>query len=90
MLFFGIKNLTFSNLGAYFYYKFVFWSQIPAIVNGSSFSVTLDGTSRDDDDNPVAGGLIFEDEKSIRLETKGVSVFIQTDKAIYKPSQTGA
>ena len=66
-----------------------FWSQVPSIVDGSSFKVTLHGASRDEDGHPTAEGLAFEDEKSIRLEKKGVSVFIQTDKAVYKPSQTG-
>ena len=64
--------------------------QVPTTLNATSFKITMDGASKEDDGHPVADGLSFEDEKSIRLERKGVSVFIQTDKAIYKPSQTGA
>ncbi|XP_055306081.1 CD109 antigen-like isoform X2 [Sitodiplosis mosellana] len=30
-------------------------------------------------------GLIFKKERTLKIETKNVSIFIQTDKAIYKP-----
>lgn len=33
-------------------------------------------------------GLIFEDESVLNVESKNCSIFIQTDKAIYKPSET--
>ena len=33
------------------------------------------------------GGLTFRNETSIQFEQKSYSVFIQTDKAIYKPGQ---
>ncbi|KAI0220559.1 hypothetical protein LSAT2_027943 [Lamellibrachia satsuma] len=62
--------------------------EVPTTLDATSFKITMDGASKEDDGHPVADGLSFEDEKSIRLERKGVSVFIQTDKAIYKPSQT--
>ncbi|XP_070574483.1 CD109 antigen-like [Ptychodera flava] len=34
------------------------------------------------------GGLDFENSTNINLESKGMSILIQTDKAIYKPGQT--
>ncbi|XP_053383073.1 CD109 antigen-like [Mercenaria mercenaria] len=34
------------------------------------------------------GGLSFSETKSVSFESKSSSVFIQTDKAIYKPGQT--
>ena len=64
--------------------------QVPALLDGTSFRVTMNGVSIQDNGLPMEDGLKFENEKSIRLEKKGVSVFIQTDKALYKPSQTGA
>lgn len=33
-------------------------------------------------------GLIFKNESSLLVEKKSVSLFIQTDKAIYKPGET--
>jgi CD109 antigen len=33
------------------------------------------------------GGFEFKNETSLEFEQKSISVFIQTDKAIYKPSQ---
>lgn len=33
-------------------------------------------------------GLIFKNESSLKIESKNVSIFIQTDKAIYKPGET--
>ncbi|XP_031631360.1 CD109 antigen-like [Contarinia nasturtii] len=33
-------------------------------------------------------GIIFRNEAELKIESKDVSIFIQTDKAIYKPSET--
>ncbi|XP_031634654.1 CD109 antigen-like, partial [Contarinia nasturtii] len=33
-------------------------------------------------------GLIFRNESALKIESKEVSIFIQTDKAIYKPGET--
>lgn len=33
-------------------------------------------------------GIVFRNESSLSVEKKNVSLFIQTDKAIYKPSET--
>lgn len=33
-------------------------------------------------------GLVFKNETGLRVESKNVSLFIQTDKAIYKPAET--
>lgn len=33
-------------------------------------------------------GLIFKDESILNVESKNCSIFIQTDKSIYKPSET--
>lgn len=33
-------------------------------------------------------GIIFRNESALRIESKNVSIFIQTDKAIYKPGET--
>lgn len=69
----------------------------------NSKEVTLDSnktelvTIRIDDLNLSSGykfvaeglsGLIFRNESSLKVESKNVSIFIQTDKAIYKPGET--
>ena len=47
-----------------------------------------------DEDGPYSlrvtgsGGLTFRNETSLKVDQKCVSVFIQTDKGIYKPGQT--
>lgn len=35
------------------------------------------------------GGLVFTDQVELKFEPKSMSIFIQTDKSIYKPGQTG-
>jgi len=37
-----------------------------------------------------SGGLTFFNNASIEIKTKTLSVFVQTDKAIYKPGQKGS
>lgn len=37
----------------------------------------------------ASGGLAFNASKSMSIETKTKSIFIQTDKVLYKPGQTG-
>jgi len=51
--------------------------------------LTVQGYSKNDDGHPAENGLKFEKQKRIKVHGKGLSIFIQTDKAIYKPSQTG-
>ena len=36
-----------------------------------------------------SGGLQFQEETSVTFKQKGLSIYIQTDKGIYKPGQTG-
>lgn len=33
-------------------------------------------------------GILFKNESNLKIESKNVSIFIQTDKAIYKPGET--
>lgn len=33
-------------------------------------------------------GILFKNESTLKIESKNVSIFIQTDKAIYKPGET--
>lgn len=52
---------------------------MPARVTGSSLMLSVTGS----------GGLTFFNNASIETKTKTLSVFVQTDKAIYKPGQKG-
>jgi len=52
---------------------------VPARVTGSSLMLSVTGS----------GGLTFFNNASIETKTKTLSVFVQTDKAIYKPGQKG-
>lgn len=45
---------------------------------------TLDVSAQD-----IDGALIFKNSTSLRYLEKGFSIFIQSDKAIYKPGQKG-
>ena len=36
-----------------------------------------------------SGGLTFQEEKLVMFKEKGLSIYVQTDKGIYKPGQTG-
>lgn len=36
-----------------------------------------------------SGGLTFKNETTLHYQAKSISIFIQTDKAMYKPGQTG-
>lgn len=37
----------------------------------------------------VSGAITHQSEADVTVQAKSVSMFIQTDKAMYKPSQTG-
>ena len=36
-----------------------------------------------------SGGVTFNETRMLEVKSKRLSIFIQTDKAIYKPGQTG-
>jgi len=52
---------------------------MPRGVVGTSCTLLVSGS----------GGLTFTNETSIEIKTKSLSLFVQTDKAIYKPAQKG-
>ena len=53
--------------------------QIPSHLEQSSYTLVVTGT----------GGLKFSHSRSVNVKSKSLSIFIQTDKAVYKPGQTG-
>ena len=55
------------------------WSQIPSVLSETQYTLAVDGT----------GGLTFSQTRTVEVKSKTLSVFVQTDKAMYKPSQEG-
>ena len=53
--------------------------QVPDNLHSGSYKLHVQGT----------GGLHFQNETDLTFESKSISIFIQTDKAMYKPGQTG-
>lgn len=54
--------------------------QVPDSLHPGSYKLKVQGTGH---------GLHFTNETDLAFESKSISVFIQTDKAMYKPGQTG-
>ena len=67
------------------YYNILFimcsWFKIPHGVASDSgyYELAVNGT----------GGATFSERKYIRVVEKGFTIYIQTDKAVYKPGQKG-
>ena len=67
------------------YYNILFimcsWFKIPHGVASDSgyYVLAVNGT----------GGATFSERKYIRFVEKGFTIYIQTDKAVYKPGQNG-
>lgn len=53
--------------------------QVPANLHSGSYKLHIQGTGH---------GLHFQNQTDLTFERKSISIFIQTDKAMYKPGQT--
>ncbi|KAJ8297468.1 hypothetical protein KUTeg_023999 [Tegillarca granosa] len=53
--------------------------QVPDAIPSGTYKIAVHGTN----------GLTFSNETDLHFEHKSVSIFVQTDKAMYKPGQTG-
>ena len=56
-----------------------FQFQIPTVLPEPTYLLQISGT----------GGVEFNEEATVRVEHKTLIILIQTDKAIYKPEETG-
>ncbi|XP_071127944.1 CD109 antigen-like isoform X2 [Mytilus edulis] len=52
--------------------------QVPDNLHSGSYEIEVTGS----------GGLVFTNKTGLSYQSKGISIFIQTDKAMYKPGQT--
>ena len=57
----------------------IYTHKVPDNLGPGSYKLAVHGTH----------GLKFANETDLNYEFKSVSIFIQTDKAMYKPGQTG-
>ena len=55
-------------------------SQVPVELSQSSYTLIVEGTGT---------GISFYNQSTINVKRKTKSIFIQTDKAVYKPGQKG-
>lgn len=53
--------------------------KVPDNLHSGSYEIEVTGS----------GGLVFTNKTGLSYQSKGISIFIQTDKAMYKPGQTG-
>jgi len=53
--------------------------KIPSVLSESRYTLNVQGT----------GGNSFNESRSVEVKAKTLSIFVQTDKAMYKPSQPG-
>ena len=53
--------------------------QIPPVLAAYSYTLFVE----------ASGGLSFNESRRLNKNEKGMQIFIQTDKATYKPSDTG-
>ena len=53
--------------------------KIPSVLSQQRYTLSVQGT----------GGNTFHQVRTVEVKTKTLSIFVQTDKAMYKPRQEG-
>lgn len=84
-IYWGLRGSKVEKHHGKVYYNILFitrsWFKIPHGVASDSgyYVLAVNGT----------GGATFSERKYIRFVEKGFTIYIQTDKAVYKPGQNG-
>jgi len=68
-----------SPIHLWFTLDWTWWLQVPTVLSESRYTLAVRAT----------GGKTFQVTRTVEVKRKTLSIFVQTDKAMYKPGQNG-